>query len=142
MHRTEAAIWAEVLDVEDAEVLAWYSSGWYANEAAITHRRHQQGGRVIYVGCMGGPELYDNLFGWLLPQLKVQPLLSPVAGVEVAEREGENGKRVVFVLNHSSQPRSISLAQPVVDLLTGNAHERSLSLRPRQVVVFVAPVGE
>jgi beta-galactosidase GanA len=91
---------------------------------------------------MGGPELYDNLFGWLLPQLQVQPLLSPVAGVEVAEREGENGKRVVFVLNHSSQPRSITLAQPVVDLLTGNAHERSLSLRPRQVVVFVAANGE
>ncbi len=137
MHRVETGLWAEVLEPEPGtEVIAYYSNGWYANEPAITHRVHEQKGRVLYVGCMGGPALYANLFAWLLPQVGVQSLLSPVAGVEVCARTAADGRRVVFVLNHSNLPRSITLADPVTDVLSGQRYERSLPLKPRQVVIY------
>ncbi len=143
MHRTETGVWAEVLEpMAGTETIAWYNSGWYANEAAITHKQHEGGGQVIYVGCMGGPDLYANLWDWLLPQLDVQPLLSPVPGVEVCARSASDGRKVIFVLNHSSHPHPLTLAQPLTDLLTGETHQRSLVLKPRQVVIYEQPAKE
>jgi beta-galactosidase len=137
MHRTEVGLWAEVLEPhEGTTVLAYYQSGWYANAPAITLRTHPGGGRAIYVGGMGGPDLYANLFDWLLPQVGVEPLLSPVVSVEVCERVAQDGRRVVFVLNHGSQAHSITLARPVTDILTSQRHERSLHLKPHQVVIY------
>lgn len=145
MHRTEVGLWAEVLDPVEgdgrAEVVAWYSAGWYANEAAITSKRHAGGGHVVYIGCMGGPDLYANVFDWILPGLSVMPLLGPVAGVEVCARAAPDGRRVVFVLNHSSQPHSITLARAVTDVLSGQTFERSLGLRGGQVVIFEESVA-
>jgi beta-galactosidase len=143
-HRTEVGLWAEVLEPDPAtgcEVIAYYSSGWYANQPAITRRKTEAGGHVIYVGCLAGPILYDNLFGWLLPALGVEELQAPVAGVEVAARTAADGRRVVFVLNHSSQSHSLSLGQPVVDLLSGQRYERSLPLRPHAVVIYEEQAG-
>lgn len=140
MHRTEVGIWAEVLEPEPGtETIAYYSSGWYANEPAVTHKQHEGGGQVIYVGCMGGPDLYANLWDWLLPQLDIQPLLSPVAGVEVCARSAADGRKVVFVLNHSSQPHSITLAHAITDVLTGETHQRSLHLKSHQVLIYAEP---
>jgi beta-galactosidase len=141
-HRTEAGLWAEVLEpVEgsDVEVIAYYTGGWYANRPAITRRKTAAGGYVVHVGCMGGPPLYDNLLTWLMPLLGVEELLSPVAGVEVTARVGADGRRVIFVLNHAGQTHNLSLAQPIVDVLTDQRHERSLHLKAHQVVVFVEP---
>lgn len=135
-HRTEVALWAELLDPGDAEVLAWYASGWYSNRAAITRKRHASGGSVIYVGCMGSNELYDNLLGWLLPQVGVAPLLAPLAGVEAMVREADDGRRVHFIINHSAQAHTVSLGNPVHDLIADETHERSLQLRPHQIVVY------
>ncbi len=137
MHRTEVGIWAELLEPQPGtETIAYYSNGWYANEPAITHKKHEGGGQVIYVGCMGGPDLYANLWDWLLPPLHVQPPLAPVVGVEVCVRAAPDGRKVVFVLNHSSQPHAMTLAHPLTDLLTGETHQRSLALKPHQVVIF------
>jgi beta-galactosidase len=135
-HRTEVGVWAEVLDAHDADVLARYSQGWYAGEAAITSRQHTGGGAAIHIGCMGGPALYENLFSWLLPQVGVNPLLAPVGGVEACAREDDAGRRVVFLLNHSTLMHNITLAHPVVDLISGQAYDGQIALRPGQVVVY------
>jgi hypothetical protein len=52
---------------------------------------------------------------------------------------GADGRRVIFVLNHAGQTHNLSLAQPIVDVLTDQRHERSLHLKAHQVVVFVEP---
>lgn len=137
-HRIEIGLWAEVLDLDGADVLAHYSQGWYANEPAIALKHHASGGRVITIGCMGGPDLYENLFHWLLPQVHVEPLLAPVAGVEACARVGDDGRRVVFLLNHSSQLHHIALAHPIDDLISGEHFARQVVLRPGQVVVYEA----
>lgn len=135
-HRTEVALWAEILDPGDAEVIAWYGSGWYSNRAAITRKAHTAGGSVIMVGCMGSNDLYDNLLGWLLPQVDVKPLLAPLAGVETGLRVADDGRRIHFILNHTAQSHSVSLMQPIHDLIAEEVYERSLLLRPGQIVVY------
>ena len=140
MEKKLAGIWAEVLETQPGtETIAYYNNGWYANAPAITRKQHEGGGQVIYVGCMGGPDLYANLWDWLLPQLSILPLLSPVAGVEVCARTAPDGRKVVFVINHSSQPHSITLANAITDVLTGESHMRSLHLKPHQVVIYDEP---
>jgi beta-galactosidase len=137
---TEIGLWAEVLDANGAEVLATYQHGWYAGEAAITSHRSgfagERSGQTIYVGAMGGPALYHRLLDWLQPQLELQAVLAAPAGVEVCERVAKDGRRVVFVLNHTAQEYSLSLPAPIIDLLTGQTHTRSLGLAPGQVVIY------
>jgi len=137
---TEVGLWAEVLDANGAEVLATYQQGWYAGEAAITRHTSsfagERRGQTIYVGCMGGPALYHRLFDWLLPQVEVKPVLAAPAGVEVCERVAQDGRRVVFVLNHTVQEYNLTLPAPITDLLTGEQHARALALRPGQVVIY------
>lgn len=137
-HRTEIGLWAEVLDANGADVLATYAQGWYANEAAITHRKAAGGGHVVYVGCMGGPDLYDDLLAWLLPQVGVAPVLTTVPGVEACARVTADGRRLIFLINHGGQTQHLSLSQPITDVLTGEQHERSLTLPPGCVVVYAA----
>lgn len=137
---TEIGLWAEVLDTNGAEVLATYDRDWYAGQPAITRRRlpfdGEGRGQTIYVGCMGGPALYHRLLDWLLPQTAITPLLAAPAGVEVCARVADDGRRVLFVLNHTAQEYTLSLAAPITDLLTGESHLRALPLRAGQVVVF------
>ena len=134
--RTEIGLWAEVLDPAGAEVVATYTHDWYAGEAAITARRHEGGGRVLYVGAMGGPTLYANLFDWLLRDLDVRPLIPSMPGVEVCARYDEDGRRVIFLLNHTDQVQRFTLARPVQELLSGEDFSTFVRLRPGQVAIF------
>ncbi len=132
---TAVGLWAEVLEPAGAEVLASYTQGWYAGRAAVTRQEHGPG-QVIYVGCMGGPRLYHTLFEWLLPALDIRPLLISVPGVEICARTGPDGRRLIFVLNHTRHPQILALSAPKVDLLTGQHFTQNLPLQPGDVRVL------
>lgn len=134
-HDTEVDLWAEILEVQGAEVVASYSQDWYARQPAITCKKTEEG-QTIYVGCMGGPILYTTLFDWLLPQVGVEAPMSSVSGVELCARYGEDGRRVMFLLNHTNHRHALSLTSPIHDILSGQEYEHLLALEPGQVVVF------
>jgi beta-galactosidase len=135
-HRTEIGLWAEVLDLHDAESVATYTHGWYAGRSAIASKRHTGGGEVVYVGCMGGPTLYENLFDWLFRKLDIRPLIPSMPGVEVCARYTEDGHRILFLLNHTPQVQQFTLANPVHDLLSDTEFPTAFRLQPGQVAVF------
>jgi beta-galactosidase len=135
-HRTEVGLWAEVLDPGPAETVAVYTHGWYAGRPAITSLSHPSGGEVVYVGCMGGPALYENLFDLLFRKLGIRPLIPSMPGVEVCARYGEDGRRVLFLINHTAQAQQFSLASPVRDLITDTEFPMTFRLQPGQVAVF------
>ncbi len=135
-HRTEVGLWAEVLDLHDAEPVAVYTHGWYAGRSAISSKRHDGGGEVVYVGCMGGPTLYENLFDWLFRKLDIRPLIPSMPGVEVSARYTDDGRRILFLINHTSQTQQFTLAKPVHDLVTDTEFPTAFRLRPGQVAVF------
>ncbi|MBW7885788.1 MAG: beta-galactosidase [Caldilineaceae bacterium] len=139
LRATEIGLWAEVLDANGAEVLATYEQGWYAGEAAITrHRAVLDGarGQTIYLGCMGGPQLYHRLFDLLLGDAGVEPILAAPAGVEVMARVARDGRRVVFLLNHAQREFYVTLPHEITDLLTGLQHGRRLSIAAGQVIIY------
>ena len=103
-------IWCDLLEPSSARVLARYTGGFYAGAAAITLNRVGHGS-VIYVGAIGDAALPETLLEWLLSSQVTASLGSDkleISGLEVSERwQGET--RLRFYLNHSSEPRSVTL---------------------------------
>jgi beta-galactosidase len=130
-------LWAEILDPEEGtQVIATYTEDWYASGAGITYKVHETGGKVIYVGCMGGPMLYHTLFSWLLPEHDIYALMPSMPGVEICARYAEDGRRILFLLNHTSKTQYLSLATPTTDVLSGEQFDRSITLQPGEVRVI------
>ncbi|MBX2998612.1 MAG: beta-galactosidase [Caldilineaceae bacterium] len=130
-------LWAEILEPEEGtQVIATYTEGWYSGKAGITYKFHEEGGKVIYVGCMGGPMLYHALFGWLLPEHGIYALMPSMPGVEICARVHQDGRRILFLLNHTSKTQYLSLSAPTTDILSGEQFDRSIILQPGEVRVI------
>jgi beta-galactosidase len=130
-------LWAEIMEPDEGtQVIATYTEDWYAGSPAITYKEHEIGGKAVYVGCMGGPMLYQTLFDWLLPEHKIFPLMPSLPGVEICARVAEDGRRILFLLNHTSKTQHLSLLTPVEDVLSGDRFDRSIVLQPGEVRVI------
>lgn len=126
--RFDCSLWADVIRVEGADVIARYTRDFYAGRPAIT--RHQSGdGAAFYAGT----ELDGAGMAWMLETLckeagvaKSTPM---PAGVERVERT--NGDESwVFLLNYSDSDVYVPLDQPGRDLLTGASVGGSIRLGP------------
>ncbi len=128
-------IWAEVLDPQDAEIVARYQRDEYAGQPAITRNRFGDG-QVIYLGVFSSDErFYERLAHWVLSEAHITPPIDTGAGVEVTERwQGE--KRLLFVLNHQSNPRSIMINSEHLDLITGKTISGNLQLGAKDVLIL------
>lgn len=114
----DVGLWCELLEPTTADVLAEYTSDFYAGTPAITLNEYGHG-RVFYVGTMGGTPLYEALLRRLTPDVGVEPVLGTHEGVEAVVRAGEDGQRVLFLLNHTPDNQQVTLDQPYRDLLSG-----------------------
>src|SRR5581483_7387536 len=137
----ESRLWAERLRPlsETTEILARFgeSNGWLDGGTAVTrHPVGTKGGQVVYVGAVLNDELQADLMRWLVEQAQVTPVLSGTPrGVEAARRVAEDGRAVLFLLNHNRQTATLPLPAPplpasVRDLLTGETFTDALSLPP------------
>ncbi|GIG29710.1 beta-galactosidase [Cellulomonas marina] len=100
-----ATTWQEVLQVQDAQVLATFADGHAAGGAALTRRTHGAGA-AWYVATLPDEALLDALVDRWTGEAGVEPLLTaPTAGVE-AVRRGE----VLVVVNHTPQAVRVPLA--------------------------------
>ena len=76
--RGTASIWAEwLVPGANTIVLARYApyNGWLDAQAAITLKRHPNGGAVWTLGAWLDEPLHDALIGWIAEQAGVQPVL-------------------------------------------------------------------
>jgi beta-galactosidase GanA len=55
--------------------------------------------------------------------------------VEAAER-WKDGQRLLFLLNHADEARSVTLPGPLTDLLTGHEVEKQVTLEPKAVMIL------
>ncbi|MBI3962146.1 MAG: beta-galactosidase [Deinococcus sp.] len=109
----QAEGWAELLRPEAAETVARYSGGPWAGQPAIT--RCQLGrGRVTYVGAFLEAGAWASLLNQEAAHRGVQAPL-PAPGLEV-RRTGDSGS-VLYLLNHTAQPRPAPLPGSYQDLL-------------------------
>lgn len=130
----EVRDYAEVLRVKDARVLGVYDRDYYASCAAVTVKEHGDG-RAFYVAARLDDDAMRRLFADMLEAAGIAVNELP-EGVERHTREAD-GKRFVFYLNCSDEPKCISGAEGT-DLLTGKQAYGELALAKYQVAVLAA----
>jgi beta-galactosidase len=129
---TKTAEWAEV---RTAESLASYAEWHMAPFAAATRNRFGKGTSYFLGTVIEEEGFYDLLIADILHSAGVEALVTPPAGVEVSLREGD-GKRLLFVLNHTEEPQSVEVPAGKVELLTGAETEDTLTLDRYGVAVI------
>jgi len=131
--------WADVLAPRTAQTIATYLGTFYEGEPAITLNRFGKG-TAAYVGVMPDQDLANSLALWSTQRAGVVPLVEVCDGVEVAARD-KDGRRYLFLLNHTSEPKAVALPLPCRDLLTGDDRRSSLSLAPYGVAILEMSLG-
>lgn len=131
----KARVWCDILEPRRAQIVARYTSDYFAGKAAITLNKFGSG-VAVYVGTVGDASLYDTLASWLLHLAGVQQTMPASQGVEIAERwQGE--QRIVFVLNHGSCAQEVVLDRPYTDLLSGSKEiQGTVSIAPRELLIL------
>jgi beta-galactosidase len=113
-----ASVWCDLLEARGAEVIAHYQEDFYAGKAAVTRNRYGDG-QAIYVGTLSAP-IYDVLAPLLLEWAGVQPSLPTPEDVEVTQR-WQGDRRLMYLLNHAAEPRTVHLDGDYTDLLEADA---------------------
>jgi beta-galactosidase len=118
-----------------ADVIAGYGV-WPVEEfAAVTRHAHGKG-FGWYVGTIMKEEaFYDRLVAALMEDAGFTAVLDPPDGVEVSVRQGE-GRRVLFVINHTEEARTVSVPAGKQELLSGEVTEGTLELGAYGVAVI------
>jgi beta-galactosidase len=131
----DVAMWAEVLEPKDAEVIARYQRDEFAGMPAITRNRLGDG-QVIYIGVLSKDlRFYEHIGNWVLSEAHVTPPLEASLGIEVTERwKGEN--RLLFLLNHNNLPHPIRLGGVLTELITGERVSGTVQLGARDVMIL------
>jgi beta-galactosidase len=132
-----ARVWFDILTPTTAMPVLSYSKGYYAGKTAMSANRFGQG-RVYYVGteltaeaCLEGAKREARGLGIPLgPELP--------QGVEYAARV-KDGKRILFLLNYTEKPQSVSLGEAWRNALTGEPEPAEVNIPAFDVRVLVNP---
>jgi len=111
------------------------SNGWLDDQPAVLERQVGNGS-ITYVGAWLDPQLMSTLTASWLHDAGVEPIVpNTPEGVEVCERTGE-GKTVLILINHATEPQHVALPGEMTDLLGDNAHVSSVDLPKYGVAVL------
>jgi beta-galactosidase len=118
-----------------AETMAGFDQ-WHLKDFAAVTRNEYGNGIGWYVGTVAEEELfYDGLINRLLNDAEIQPFIELPAGVEASVREG-NGKRILFLINHTEQKQTIDLPEVKKELISDRKVDGSITLGFYDVAVF------
>ncbi len=110
-----------------AEVVAVYDE-WHLKPYAAMTRNQYGEGVAWYVGTLVKEDaFYDGLIDKLLQDAGVDTLIKPPYGVEAMIRERGN-RRLLVLINHTDQEKSVSVPAGKRELLTDGATEETLTL--------------
>ncbi|HEX6772122.1 MAG TPA: DUF4350 domain-containing protein, partial [Acidobacteriaceae bacterium] len=120
-------VWGELLEplnpatavVAKYKPSAW-TAGWLDDQPAILTRQFGKG-RITYVGFWPDATTLSTLTAGWVKDAEVAPLLpNAPEGVEVCERAG-GGRRVLVLINHSTETKQVTLPGAMSDLLKGGS---------------------
>ncbi len=110
-----------------AEVLAGFKEWHMEPYAALTRNTYGQG-KGYYLGTIiKEASFYDTLIDELLDAAKIEPAFVAPEGVEISVREGD-GKRILFLVNHTEQQQTVPVPAGKDDLLAGNKTGSTITL--------------
>lgn len=132
----ECVLWTDILQPAGAEVLASYTAGSHAGQAAITMNGFGKG-KAVYIGADLDEASLARVLRTLSGMAGVKPPLEVPAGVEVTVRKAGD-KRWIFILNHTAVSQSVNLPRSFSDLLSGETHTGTIDLTAYGVRVLQA----
>jgi beta-galactosidase len=118
--RHEITLLCDLLHSEGAEVLTTYEEDFYAGMPVLTRNRYGNGD-AYYVAVRSDAKFYAKLVEKVCSSHEIYPVLATPDGVEVTLRSKET-EDFMFVLNHNSAPRTVTLKKQGTDLLTGTTY--------------------
>ncbi|GAA2768392.1 beta-galactosidase [Streptomyces paradoxus] len=136
---TKARLVFEVVRPRGAEPVATYGTDFYAGTPAVTRNPFgAHDGEAWYVATALDQPGVDEVVRRILTR---HDLLGPYAGhpaVETATRVAPDGTRLLFLLNHASEPARLTAHATATDLLTGKRLDQGepLVLDPLGVAIL------
>ncbi len=127
--RTYTAIqYADWVTPQAAKAIAGYPEQWHMKPFAAVTRNEYGKGKAWYVGMVAKEEgFYDDLTRHLLEDAGVKPVVHPPLGVEASIRQGQ-GRRLLFLMNHTDEPKTVTVPQGRPELLSGTKTGDSLTI--------------
>ncbi len=119
-----------------------YQAEWYVGTPAVL-RRPQGQGWVVHLSTFAEPRFYQDLLARLVAEIGIAPILPGVLPpeLELAERQGPNGERLIFLLNWSRQTLTVPLPQPMDDLWAESPALRTATLPPHGGCILSPPIN-
>ena len=115
--------YAEVLRPITARPLAKYADEWYVGSPAVTVNEYGKG-KAIYQACRDSGSLKDSVFESVLKDLGLTGLLkSPLPHGVTAHSRSDGEHTYLFVENYSRENVSVTLKEPMKNMLTGETEE-------------------
>jgi len=121
---------------ETATTLANYADQWHLKPFAAVTRNSYGRGKGWYVGTVIKENIfYDKLIGQLLKDAGIRPVVTPPPGVEVSIRQSPD-KRLLFLINHTEEPKTVRIPKDKVELLTGKKTGESIEIERFDIAVL------
>ncbi|MFC5001776.1 beta-galactosidase trimerization domain-containing protein [Dactylosporangium cerinum] len=126
--------WVDILQVDDADVLATCQPNELGASAALTTRAFGAG-RLSYLGTVPNAPLARSIARWAVPQTAARQWQAP-EGVTVATGLA-NGRLLTFISNWTVQQTSVIAPAPALDLASHlrYARDEAVTLEPRAALV-------
>ena len=101
------------------KTIAGYAEQWHMKPFAAVTRNTYGKGKGWYVGMVAQEDgFYDSLIHRLLDDAGIKPVVNPPLGVEASIRQGQ-GRRLLFLINHTDEPKTVAVPQGKAELLSG-----------------------
>ncbi|MFT3798852.1 beta-galactosidase [Microbacterium sp.] len=132
--------WADLLEVDDATVLADFAMTEFGARPALTTKNHGNG-RVTYLATVPNRELGRSVGRWLVPHAERGRWDAPA---EVTVSSGcSGGVELTFVFNWSGASGEVTAPAPLRDLVSGETHRQgdTIVLDAREARLFEVATG-
>ncbi len=134
----DAKVWYDVIELNEAESLATYTSNYFAGVPAVTRRAYGEG-VAYYLGTEPDMAGLSAALDIVSEEAKLKSVMAGLpAGVEAAARLLADGRSALFVINHTDDQQRIVLQQAYTDALTDRTVSGEIDLDAQDVIVLIA----
>lgn len=120
--------WCDIVNLQDAEAIAWYEDDFYRGKPAVTVNAFGSG-KVYYVATHPEEAYIRTLVSSIAEEQRIAYEPDLPEGVQLAERRDESGV-YLFVMNLSREPKNVPLRGAYHSILYDVERSISLELEP------------
>ncbi len=128
----------DLLHLEGATAIATYGENWYSGRPCVT-RNVSGSGLGYYIATDASAQFLTDFYRAVLTEKGITPLVTADDDVEVLERVGDDGRRILFLLNHARKTERTVEMQGLcgTEMLSGARVSGIVTLAPLDVKVIL-----